>query len=131
MSWPDDVVEAAAHESRLAAYARQVLRRGLFLFAPAVVLLCVSAPLLLTLFGSDYASTGADTLRLFAVAVLPKLVLTVFVAAARVQERVGTRHTVDVAVPDQGRLLSISRQSYSSSSGARNRASSAASAGAA
>ena len=82
-------VEAAADESRLAAYARQMLRRGLLLFVPAVVLLCVSAPLLLTLFGSDYASTGSDTLRLFAVAVLPKLVLTVFVAVCRVQRRVG------------------------------------------
>ncbi|MGW5668403.1 lipopolysaccharide biosynthesis protein [Micromonospora sp. NPDC003776] len=82
-------VEAAADESRLAVYGRQVLRRGLFLFAPAVVLLCLSAPLLLTLFGSDYASTGADTLRLFALAVLPKLVVTVFVAASRVQRRVG------------------------------------------
>jgi O-antigen/teichoic acid export membrane protein len=90
-------VEAAAHESRLAAYARQVLRRGLLLFVPAVVLLCVSAPLLLALFGSDYASTGADTLRLFAVAVLPKLVLTVFVAASRVQRRVGRIIAVQAA----------------------------------
>ncbi|MFR9776603.1 lipopolysaccharide biosynthesis protein [Micromonospora sp. MS34] len=82
-------VEAAADESRLATYARQVLRRGLLLFVPAVALLCVSAPLLLTVFGRGYASTGSDTLRLFAVAVLPKLVLTVFVAASRVQRRVG------------------------------------------
>ncbi|MFG2167141.1 lipopolysaccharide biosynthesis protein [Micromonospora chersina] len=82
-------VEAAADESRLAAYARQVLRRGLLLFLPAVILLCVSAPLLLTLFGTGYAATGSGTLRLFAVAVLPKLVLTVFVAASRVQRRVG------------------------------------------
>ncbi|MFU8851167.1 lipopolysaccharide biosynthesis protein [Micromonospora sp. SL1-18] len=82
-------VESAADESRLAAYARQMLRRGLLLFVPAVVLLWVSAPLLLALFGSNYAATGSGTLRLFAVAVLPKLVLTVFVAASRVQRRVG------------------------------------------
>lgn len=82
-------VEAAADESRLAAYARQMLRRGLLLFVPAVVLLCVSAPLLLTLFGSGYAATGSGILRLFAIAVLPKLVLTVFVAASRVQRQVG------------------------------------------
>jgi O-antigen/teichoic acid export membrane protein len=82
-------VEAAADESRLAAYTRQVLRRGLLLFAPAVGLLCVSAPLLLTLFGERYAGAGSNTLRLFAVAVLPKLVVIVFVAASRVQRRVG------------------------------------------
>jgi O-antigen/teichoic acid export membrane protein len=82
-------VEAAADESQLATYVRQVLRRGLLLLAPGVVLLCVSAPLLLTLFGGDYASTGSGVLRLFAVAVLPKLVLIVFVAASRVRRQVG------------------------------------------
>ncbi|PWU47799.1 hypothetical protein DLJ46_13405 [Micromonospora globispora] len=82
-------VESSADESRLPAYVRQVLRRGLLLFVPAVVLLCVSAPLLLTLFGGDYASTGSGVLRLFAVAVLPRLMLIVFVAACRVQRRVG------------------------------------------
>ncbi|GAA2344942.1 hypothetical protein [Dactylosporangium salmoneum] len=82
-------VEAAADESRLAAYTRQMLRRALLLFTPAVVLLCVSAPLLLALFGAHYAGAGANTLRLFAVAVLPKLVMIVFVAASRVQRRVG------------------------------------------
>ncbi|MDZ5443008.1 hypothetical protein U2F26_09740 [Micromonospora sp. 4G57] len=82
-------VEASADESRLPAYVRQVLRRGLLLLVPAVVLLCVSAPLLLTLFGRDYASSGADVLRLSAVAVLPKLLLIVFVAVSRVRRRVG------------------------------------------
>jgi O-antigen/teichoic acid export membrane protein len=82
-------VEAAADESRLTAYARQMLSRGLLLLTPAAVLLCVSAPLLLAVFGPEYASTGSDILRLFAVAVLPKLVVIVFVAASRVQRRVG------------------------------------------
>jgi O-antigen/teichoic acid export membrane protein len=82
-------VEAAADETRLAAYTRQMLRRGLLLFAPAVGLLCVFASLLLTLFGERYAEAGSNTLRLFAAAVLPKLVVIVFVAASRVQRRVG------------------------------------------
>ncbi|MEV1288767.1 hypothetical protein [Micromonospora sp. NPDC049679] len=82
-------VEAATDESRLASYARQVLRRGLLLFVPTVGLLCVSAPLLLTLFGGDYASTSSDLLRLFAVAALPRLVLIIFVAASRVRRQVG------------------------------------------
>jgi O-antigen/teichoic acid export membrane protein len=91
-------VEAAADESRLAAYTRQVLRRGLLLFAPTVGLLCVSAPLLLTLFGERYAGTGSNILRLFAVAVLPKLVVIVFVAASRVQRRVGRIILVNASV---------------------------------
>jgi O-antigen/teichoic acid export membrane protein len=91
-------VEAAADESRLPAYARQVLLRGLLLFTPGVVLLCVSAPLLLTLFGAEYASSGSNILRLFAVAVLPKLVVIVFVAASRVQRRIGRIILVQASV---------------------------------
>ncbi|MEV6925035.1 hypothetical protein AB0M46_11115 [Dactylosporangium sp. NPDC051485] len=90
-------VEAAADESRLAAYTRQLLRRALLLFTPAVVLLCGAAPLLLALFGAHYAGAGANTLRLFALAVLPKLVMIVFVAASRVQRRVGRIILVNAA----------------------------------
>jgi O-antigen/teichoic acid export membrane protein len=82
-------VESAADERRLSAYARQVLRRGLLVFMPTVVLLCVFAQPLLTLFGAQYAHAGSAVLRLFAVAVLPKLVVVVFVAACRVQRKVG------------------------------------------
>jgi O-antigen/teichoic acid export membrane protein len=91
-------VEAAADESRLAMYTRQVLRRGLLLFTPVVVLLWVLAPLLLALFGARYADAGSNILRLFAVAVLPKLVLIVFVATSRVQRRVGRIMLVNASV---------------------------------
>jgi O-antigen/teichoic acid export membrane protein len=82
-------VESAANPSRLAAYTRQVLRKGLLLFIPGVVLLYVLAPLLLTVFGAAYAQDSTVVLRLFAVAVIPKFVVTVFVSACRVQQRVG------------------------------------------
>lgn len=81
-------VESAADESRLGAHSRHVLRRGLLLFAPAAVLLCVFSPLLLALFGGRYAANGSTVLRLFAVAVLPKLVVIVFVAGCRVHRKV-------------------------------------------
>nr|BFE58267.1 hypothetical protein GCM10020063_027930 [Dactylosporangium thailandense] len=90
-------VEAAADESRLAAYTRQMLRRALLLFTPAVALLCATAPLLLKVFGEQYAGAGANTLRLFAVAVLPKVVVIVFVAASRVQRRIGRIILVNAA----------------------------------
>lgn len=82
-------VAAAADEARLPGYARQVLRRGLVLFAPAVVLLVLLAPALLTLFGARYAGSGSAVLRLFAAAVLAKLVVVVFLAACRVRRQVG------------------------------------------
>lgn len=82
-------VESSADRSRLAPNARQVLRRGLLLFVPAAALLAGAAPLLLALFGSEYANGGATVVRLFAVAVVPKLVVVIFVAASRVQRRIG------------------------------------------
>jgi O-antigen/teichoic acid export membrane protein len=81
-------VESAANESRVAEYARQVLRRGLFLFVPGALLLCLSAPLLLTLFGGRYAADSTSVLRLLALAVIPKFVVTVFIAVSRVQRKV-------------------------------------------
>ena len=82
-------VESARDESRLATYARQVLVRGLLLFVPGAVLLCVGAPVLLGLFGGEYAAGSDTVLRLFALAVVPKFVVTVFIAASRVRRRVG------------------------------------------
>lgn len=82
-------VESAADERRLAIYTWQVLRRGLLVFVPAAVLLCVFAQPLLTLFGAQYAGAGSTVLRLVAVAVIPKLIVIVFVAACRVRRRVG------------------------------------------
>lgn len=82
-------VESAADERRLSAYGRQILRRGFLIFAPTVVLLCVVAQPLLTLFGTQYAHASAVVLRLVALAVLPKLVVIVFIAACRVLRHVG------------------------------------------
>ena len=82
-------VESAADPARLAAYTRQVLRRGLSLFVPAAVLLCLLAPVLLRLFGNHYADDSGTVLRLFAAAALPKFVVTVFVATCRVRRQVG------------------------------------------
>jgi len=82
-------VESAADERRLPAFTRQVLRRGYILFLPSVVVMVVFAPLLLKLFGGQYANSGAAVMRLLALAVLPKLIVVVFVATCRVRRRVG------------------------------------------
>ena len=82
-------VESSADRSRLPVYARQVLRRGLLLFVPGAALLAGAAPLLLALFGAEYAESGVTVTRLFALAVVPKLIVAVFIAVSRVQRRVG------------------------------------------
>jgi O-antigen/teichoic acid export membrane protein len=81
-------VESSRDPSRLAFYTQQILRRGFLLFTPGVVLLCVSAPWLLAIFGPDYARSSVSLLRLLVLAVLPKLLVAVFVAVSRVQRRV-------------------------------------------
>lgn len=81
-------IEGSRDEARLPLYTRQLLRRAYLLFAPGIVLLLLAAPLLLAVFGGEYVRSGA-TLRLLALAVLPKLIVTVFVAVCRVQRRVG------------------------------------------
>ena len=82
-------VESAAAPERLPAYARQVLRRGLLLFGGGALVLVATAPVLLRLFGSHYAQASAGVLRLFAIAVIPRLLITMFVAACRVRRTIG------------------------------------------
>jgi O-antigen/teichoic acid export membrane protein len=81
-------VESAREPSRLAFYTQQILRRGFILFTPGVALLCLTAPLLLAVFGKEYALSSVTLLRLLVLAVLPKLLVAVFVAVCRVQRRV-------------------------------------------
>jgi O-antigen/teichoic acid export membrane protein len=82
-------VESSRDQSRLAFYTQQILRRGFLLFTPGVMLLWLAAPLLLTVFGKGYAQSSATLLRLLLLAVLPKLLVAIFVAVSRVQKRVG------------------------------------------
>jgi O-antigen/teichoic acid export membrane protein len=82
-------VESSRDPSRLAFYTQQILRRGFLLFAPGIVLLGMASPLLLTVFGKDYAQSSAALLRLLLLAVLPKLLVAIFVAVSRVQKRIG------------------------------------------
>jgi O-antigen/teichoic acid export membrane protein len=82
-------VEGSRDQSRLALYTQQILRRGFLLFTPGVALLCLAAPLLLTVFGKGYAQSSTALLRVLLLAVLPKLLVSIFVAACRVQKRVG------------------------------------------
>jgi O-antigen/teichoic acid export membrane protein len=82
-------VEGSRDQSRLALYTQQILRRGFLLFTPTVMLGCLAAPLLLTVFGRGYAQSSSALLRLLLLAVLPKLLVAIFVAASRVQKRIG------------------------------------------
>ena len=78
-------VEGAFDERQATAIARRAVRNFARLFLPAVVVLVVAAPLLLRVFGEDYAREGAGVLRLFAVATLFRAVIFLYVALKRLE----------------------------------------------
>ena len=81
------IVESARAPERLAEHGRRVLRHNAVLLAAAVLLLVVTAPWLLALFGPQYAAHGTALLRLLSLAALPNLLLSVAVDVARARRR--------------------------------------------
>ncbi|MGN9912914.1 lipopolysaccharide biosynthesis protein [Phytohabitans sp. LJ34] len=91
-------VESAARPGHLATYTRHLLRKGLLLFAPGALVLCAFAPMLLLPFGDQYVRDSATPLRLFALAVVPRFAVAVYVAACRVRRQVGRIVLAEAAV---------------------------------
>nr|WSY50042.1 hypothetical protein OG999_07730 [Streptomyces sp. NBC_00886] len=83
------VVEAANDPSRLVAHCRLVLRHTGALLVGGAVVLCAAAPLILRIFGPDYARYGANLLRLTALSALPNIVVVAAVSICRAQRRLG------------------------------------------
>lgn len=83
------LVEGAHDERRLPEYARRILRRSVQLLLPAVLLIELGAPWFTRLLGHDYADGATTLLRILALASLARMVNIVYMAAMRVQRRVG------------------------------------------
>jgi O-antigen/teichoic acid export membrane protein len=83
------IVEGTTDPGRLVRDARSTLRMGTLLLVPAVTVILIFAPLILDLFGSDYARHGATTLRILVLASVPRAVVSGYTSVARVQGRVG------------------------------------------
>lgn len=80
-------VEGAADQARLGGYGRSALIGLLRLLVLPVAALVTLAPVILHLFGPDYAAEGATTLRLLALAALPNAVIALYLGMARVRRR--------------------------------------------
>lgn len=80
-------VEGAHDERRLAIYCYRVLKQLLLLLTLTVAALLVGAPLLLSLFGADYAAEGSTLLRLLALALLPNVLMVLYLGVARVRNQ--------------------------------------------
>ena len=66
---------------------RHMERRALTLLLPAVVLIEVMAPLILRVFGPEYAELGSTALRIAALSAIPGIVTTSAVSMARARKR--------------------------------------------
>jgi O-antigen/teichoic acid export membrane protein len=76
-------VEGAFDRSRLAANARTALRRALMIITPVVAVTVAGAPLILAVFGPDFAAEGTLLLRLMALAVLPRVLIEIYLSGLR------------------------------------------------
>ncbi|GAA2665448.1 hypothetical protein GCM10010412_041780 [Nonomuraea recticatena] len=76
-------VEGSFDRSRLAANARQALKRALLIITPIIGVACLAAPLILAVFGSEFATEGTTLLRLMALAVLPRVLIEVYLSSLR------------------------------------------------
>ncbi|GGQ82466.1 lipopolysaccharide biosynthesis protein [Streptomyces pilosus] len=80
----------ASHDPRrLADGLRGALRRMTLLLVPAVLVLVVLAPWILTPFSPGYAEHGSTVLRLLALGALPRVVVELYIGVLRVQGRTG------------------------------------------
>jgi O-antigen/teichoic acid export membrane protein len=80
-------VEGAFDETTLAANCRAALRRTMLILVPLATVVAVGAPVILGLFGAQYAAQGARILELLAVATLPKALTELYLGALRAQSR--------------------------------------------
>jgi O-antigen/teichoic acid export membrane protein len=83
------VVEAAADEEQTAALTRRSLRLGLIIGGAGAVTLLIGAPLILQVFGGEYAAEGADLLRLMAIAEPFSVLTTVYSGVLRIRRQAG------------------------------------------
>jgi len=81
------VVQGAKNESQLSFHSRRATRHALQLLVPGVIVLLITAPYILRLFGRVYAEQGSTSLRLLALAAFPLLFVTIVVSELRVQRK--------------------------------------------
>jgi O-antigen/teichoic acid export membrane protein len=89
---------SAADLSAVEAARRAMVRRAMTLVAPAVALLVVGSPEILSLFGEHYAAEGSLTMVLLALSAVPNVVTASTVNAARVRQRMGVLFGVPAAL---------------------------------
>jgi O-antigen/teichoic acid export membrane protein len=81
------LVEGAGDTSRLGEYSYRTMVHTLWILAPLVAATVLLAPVLMRMFGDQYAAEGTTVLRLLALSALPSAVIVVYSAVERVRKR--------------------------------------------
>lgn len=82
-------VEAVQDQNSVQRHSLPVLLHTARLLAPIIVVVVITAPYILRLFGPDYGREGAALLRLLALSAIPNVVPVFFISVARVQRLTG------------------------------------------
>jgi len=82
-------VEGAHQPEELGVLTRRLFRRVSAIALPIVAAVSVGAPLLLSLYGKEYASHSTGALRLVLLAVFPRIVIVLWMSANRVRRSIG------------------------------------------
>ncbi|MEU9885187.1 hypothetical protein [Sphaerisporangium sp. NPDC051011] len=91
-------VEGSTERSRLAANCRQALRRAYLIIGPVAVVTFIAAPLILSVFGPGFSEHGTPLLRLMALAVLPRVLIEIYLSAQRAQSKARTLALVQIGL---------------------------------
>jgi O-antigen/teichoic acid export membrane protein len=83
------IVETSSDQHKLGEYSQKIILQLGLLVGSAVLIVVVGAPLILRIFGPDYAIQGSNLLRLLALGAIPNIVTSVFVSISRVQRKMG------------------------------------------
>ncbi len=81
-------VEVAHDTSKLRAYSYRFLLHTTALLAVPVLVMWVGAPYILRLSGESYAAQGTQVMRLLTLAVIPSIIVSLYLGIARVRQRV-------------------------------------------
>ncbi len=81
------ITEATLAPQELQSLSRKVLLQTGAIVIPAAIALAVFAPLVLQIFGPEYARQGSAVLRLFALAAIPHMVIALNVSILRTERR--------------------------------------------
>ncbi|NJP90514.1 hypothetical protein HCN51_13795 [Nonomuraea sp. FMUSA5-5] len=91
-------VENSFDRAQLAANCRRALRRAFMIVTPIIVVAILGAPLILRIFGSAFAEEGTTLLRLMSLAVLPRVLIEVYLSALRAQSQARTLAIVQIGL---------------------------------